>query len=573
MSFTLTEQDKSLIHLATSKEAKTYDTVYGGQRIANLTTMTIAEVMRWQQNRRGNSAVGKYQMIPPVLEEETRKAGLNPLTTRFTKDTQDFLMMGRLKSKRGYEQFKSMSLGSSELANAQAFALKLAQEFASLPVPYAVRGARAQVQKGMSYYSGVAGNKSHHDPDTVVNTLIEIRKKGPGAVVRNVTVSNGTPAGSAAARPTGESARTQARNMGLGGGTRPTERANTDSPAQNIARQKNGLPPADKVYVYELIHAFDDRYDFRTGKKVTDITLLGTQSVAAYNQANSATTPTGSTAAGQVGVAPIEPLPENWTVQDIIDIVNRRDQVATSPGRYTDFFQDPYDPAALLTVPGRQPPAQIPGNATNVGTSSSGTVGSATPNQSIPQAVTQAAGAAAIANTVAGSGIGPDGNPASAASTPAQQQATDLRAIQIDLQRQYDVYRRNIATLIASATSVLNSQPAKYLITLRTQLVQANATLEQAKATGNSESIFAAESEVLRIQSKINLGSPYGLTASSKEQLAKNDPEYIGIVSQIQTNLSGAEAIYEKARSQGVDLAYPNITSNLTAIPPRVVFE
>lgn len=568
-TFTLTQQDKSLITLCTGAEAKSYNTVYGGREI-QLDQMTIAEVMQWQRDARAagarGTAVGKYQMIPDTLLEETQKAKLDPLTTRFTKDTQDYLMLGRLKRFRRYEQFKEKSLGASELENAQSFCLRLAQEFASIPVPYATRGDKRAVAKGESYYAGDGLNKSHHDPDSFVNGLMDIRRGGPGATIASFETGR-TVAGSNATNPQGETPRQQMRNFAAGGGTRPAERAGTSTAAMAQARQRNGLPPADNVYTYELIDPLDDRYDFRTGKKVTDITLLGTQSVAAYNQANSATAQ--STPASQLGVAPLESLPdlENYTVDDVVRILNNRDSLATAPGRYSDSIADPYDPTALLTVPGRNPVIPQPGSTPNTARGSSGLTGEAQPSQQLPRPGTPVP-VTSSPTAVAGTGIGPNGE-----SITGVTPQTDLRTAAIELQKKYDIHRKNIQKLITDSIAVLNSQPAKYGETLRSDLTAAQNELRAARELGDSTLIFRAETQIASIQAKLNLGSPYGLTAAAKEQLARSDTEYQTIITRINTEVVSAETVVEQARRQGIDLAQPNIVSNTSSVPPRVVFE
>lgn len=568
-TFTLTQQDKSLITLCTAAEARSYNTVFGGREI-QLDQMTIAEVQVWQKNAKAagaqGTAVGKYQMIPEVLIEETKKSGLDPLKTRFTKDTQDYMMLGRLKRFREYERFKSKSLGGSEFENAQAFCLRLAQEFASIPVPFPTTRKGISIAKGNSYYSGVAGNKAHHDPDSFVNALMNIRKGGPGATITSFDTGT-TVAGSNATNPQGETPRQQMRNFAAGGGIRPGERAGTSTAEMSQARQRNGLPPADNVYTYEIIDALDDRYDFRTGKKVTDVTLLGTDSVAEWNQQNSATAQ--STAASQLGVAPLEELPdlENYTVDDLERILNNRDSVATAPGRYTDSYADPYDPTALLTVPGRNPVVPPPGSTPNTARSSSGLTGSAQQSQLLPRPGTPVPPTSSP-NSVPGTGVGPNGQTLSGVTLP-----TDLRTISIELQKKYDIHKRNIQKLISDAVVVLNSQPEKYGNSLRVDLASAQNDLNAARELGDATLIFRAETRITTIQSKLNLGSPYGLTAAAKEQLARNDAEYQAVIANINSEVTLAESVVEQARQQGIDLAQPNIISNTTSVPPRVVFE
>jgi hypothetical protein len=55
--------------------------------------------------------------------------------------------------------------------------LELAQEFASVGVPYDMKVGDKQLKRGDSYYSGIGGNKAHNSPDEVGAALDADRAK------------------------------------------------------------------------------------------------------------------------------------------------------------------------------------------------------------------------------------------------------------------------------------------------------------------------------------------------------------------------------------------------------------
>lgn len=120
-----------------------YNTLVGGST-ANLTDMTISEVMQLQQQMQGNyqsTAVGKYQIIKGTLEGLVNKLNLDP-STKFNSATQDMLAAELIKEK-GYGKYQSGALSKEQ------FLASLAQTWAGLPKD--PRGG---------YYDGVNGNKS-----------------------------------------------------------------------------------------------------------------------------------------------------------------------------------------------------------------------------------------------------------------------------------------------------------------------------------------------------------------------------------------------------------------------------
>ncbi len=80
----ITQQDKAVLTLCSKKEAKSYNTIYGGGEI-NLVEKTVAEVQLWQEElrqriragtARGSTAVGRYQMLQAVLKKKLKNLRL-----------------------------------------------------------------------------------------------------------------------------------------------------------------------------------------------------------------------------------------------------------------------------------------------------------------------------------------------------------------------------------------------------------------------------------------------------------------------------------------------------------------
>lgn len=123
-----------------------YNKLVGGQK-ANLTTMTIAQVMNMQSQMPGagfaSSAIGKYQFIKSTLAEQVAKLGLDPNTTKFDQSTQDQLAMSLL-DQVGLRAYTSGRMSKED------FLHKMSRVWASLPTDPSGRG----------FYDKVGSNKS-----------------------------------------------------------------------------------------------------------------------------------------------------------------------------------------------------------------------------------------------------------------------------------------------------------------------------------------------------------------------------------------------------------------------------
>jgi hypothetical protein len=172
-----------------------------------------------------------------------------------------------------------------------------------------------------------------------------------------------------------------------------------------------------------------------------------------------------------------------------------------------------------------------------------------------------------IPNTVPGT------IPQGSSTTPPTQEQTNKRDITFKLQKDLDKAKQDIRSIINSMNTVISNQSGFYGASLRIDLAAANAELAAARASGSITAVFAAEGKVKSIQSKLNLGSPYGLSTSERQRLAKGDPEYVGLLSNLTSIVnSTVPSIVSQAKSLDIDLSQPNISSNLSLVPPSVTF-
>lgn len=149
-------QVRPLLDFIRKHEARgSYDTIWNGIRREHyppkpLTAMTIGQVLAWQDSIDHlymSEASGGYQFMEDTLRRIYGPAGFTP-STPFNQGTQDRLAVHLLKG-RGLTDYLrgDMSLNT--------FAIQVAKEWASMPVPVAVKGHKGFMLKpGQSYYAG-----------------------------------------------------------------------------------------------------------------------------------------------------------------------------------------------------------------------------------------------------------------------------------------------------------------------------------------------------------------------------------------------------------------------------------
>ncbi|NKE77528.1 glycoside hydrolase family 104 protein [Ochrobactrum sp. MC-1LL] len=153
-----------------------YDTIYGNNQDKlpkPITKMTLGELIDAQASftkRFKSSASGRYQFMRATLQDLSKELGLRG-TQVFDADLQDRLGYHLLK-RRGYDQFIAGKISRTE------FGKRLAQEWASLPVLAATKGAHRNLVRGQSYYAGDALNKSLVTPAKVEAVLNKVKTAG-----------------------------------------------------------------------------------------------------------------------------------------------------------------------------------------------------------------------------------------------------------------------------------------------------------------------------------------------------------------------------------------------------------
>lgn len=283
----ITDRERQLLNLLAKGEATNgadpYISLYPSTTEPALIQMTLAEVDRFQTQRInagiGSSACGRYQFVRQTLRDCVGYLGVDPARTRFTPDVQDALILARLKEFRQLNEWLAGTLPTDR------FMIKMAQEFASMPVPYPMQGRYIAVQKGETYYAGDNLNRSKVDPgprdpnriqkreagtDTLYQELEDIRTGGAGGST-TIPVNADGPSGVVPATGTTPRAQAATQAAGLGVGAYVGGNAGARPLTSTV------LPPATgAVYQYRNTDPLDDRYDFRTGEKIKDLSIHGT---------------------------------------------------------------------------------------------------------------------------------------------------------------------------------------------------------------------------------------------------------------------------------------------------------
>ena len=171
-----------------------YNTMAGGENKKQLTSMTINEVLQYQNSRGTNmKAAGKWQIMPNTLRGLKKSMNLTG-EELFTPEMQDRMAFELAMNRKGYRQFANAT-GNEKLALMGAAQNDLAKEWASMPMANDAEGMNrlkqlrskfqqdltkgAKVSKrgrqianmsdaelqtllnsGASYYEGIATNKA-----------------------------------------------------------------------------------------------------------------------------------------------------------------------------------------------------------------------------------------------------------------------------------------------------------------------------------------------------------------------------------------------------------------------------
>ena len=213
-----------------------YNTMAGGENKKQLTSMTINEVLQYQNSRGTNmKAAGKWQIMPNTLRGLKKSMNLTG-DELFTPEMQDRMAFELAMNRKGYRQFANAT-GDEKLALMGAAQNDLAKEWASMPMANDAEGMHrlkqlrskfqqdltkgAKVSKrgrqianmsdaelqtllnsGASYYEGIATNKaltSRANAERVLmqgnhsNSLItQQQQQGNSIHINNVNVTTDT---------------------------------------------------------------------------------------------------------------------------------------------------------------------------------------------------------------------------------------------------------------------------------------------------------------------------------------------------------------------------------------------
>lgn len=142
-----------------------------------ITKMTLRELQTAQRNwgdkawvkkhwgfSTASSAAGAIQLMRGTGAMVFKNLNLDLDKTYFTPELQDDIGWYLLR-KRGLDDWRFGRLTDNQ------FAVRLAQEWASIPVLNTVKGAHRTVARGQSYYSGDALNKSTVTPEALERAL------------------------------------------------------------------------------------------------------------------------------------------------------------------------------------------------------------------------------------------------------------------------------------------------------------------------------------------------------------------------------------------------------------------
>ena len=212
-----------------------YNTMAGGENKKQLTSMTINEVLQYQNSRGKNmKAAGKWQIMPNTLRGLKKSMNLTG-EELFTPEMQDRMAFELAMNRKGYRQFANAT-GAEKLALMGAAQNDLAKEWASMPMANDAEGMNrlkqlrskfqqdltkgAKVSKrgrqianmsdaelqtllnsGASYYEGIATNKaltSRANAERVLmkgnhsNSFVAQQQQGNSIHINNVNVTTDT---------------------------------------------------------------------------------------------------------------------------------------------------------------------------------------------------------------------------------------------------------------------------------------------------------------------------------------------------------------------------------------------
>lgn len=156
-----------------------YNTMAGGGNKKQLTSMTINEVLQYQNSRGANmKAAGKWQIMPNTLRGLKKSMNLTG-EELFTPEMQDRMAFELAMNRKGYRQFANAT-GAEKLALMGAAQNDLAKEWASMPMANDAEGMhrlkqlRSKFQQDLTKGAKVSkrGRQIANMSDTELQTLL-----------------------------------------------------------------------------------------------------------------------------------------------------------------------------------------------------------------------------------------------------------------------------------------------------------------------------------------------------------------------------------------------------------------
>jgi len=166
----------------------------GGKKISDL---TVDEILKYQAIKDPNNedrlfAVGKYQTDNRTFPMAVKALGLSGDTV-FSPEVQEQVGLYLVSEKPGRKRLSNYLKNIGDVSAERAM-LDLAMEFASVPVPYAIKKGtygkwpKVDLKAGDSFYaSGKGGNKAQHTVAETLEVLEENKGSVPSANTRGVS--------------------------------------------------------------------------------------------------------------------------------------------------------------------------------------------------------------------------------------------------------------------------------------------------------------------------------------------------------------------------------------------------
>ena len=142
----------------------------------DLSTITLGQLKQYQARGRDNNgqlwATGRYQIIPDTLKGLQGNLSL-PDSTKYDKQTQDKMGLQLLLNRSGIKNYITQVVPDNK-ENLERASLDVAKIWSSVGVPYAMKGAKQQISKNQSYYSG-GGDRASETTEDVQVALKKLR--------------------------------------------------------------------------------------------------------------------------------------------------------------------------------------------------------------------------------------------------------------------------------------------------------------------------------------------------------------------------------------------------------------